>query len=60
MGRTGRVMKGVNIRLFSRKFYEQSMIEFDLPEIATSPLGTLYIDALFFSAAWKLPIFKVQ
>ena len=44
-GRTGRVFEGICIRLVSKRFFDEVMPEFDLPDMQTSPLTKLYLQA---------------
>ncbi|CAK8993190.1 ATP-dependent RNA helicase TDRD9 (Tudor domain-containing protein 9) [Durusdinium trenchii] len=48
-GRTGRVFEGVNIRLYTKQFFDSYMDEpgalwFDPPEMQTAPLEKLYVN----------------
>ncbi|CAE7481272.1 unnamed protein product [Symbiodinium sp. CCMP2456] len=56
-GRTGRVFEGVNIRLYTKQFFESYMDEFDPPEMQTAPLEKLYVNVKHLSA--KLPAYQV-
>ncbi|CAE7223050.1 unnamed protein product, partial [Symbiodinium pilosum] len=56
-GRTGRVFEGVNIRLYTKQFFESYMDEFDPPEMQTAPLEKLYVNVKHLSA--KLPEYQV-
>eukprot|EP00931_Biecheleriopsis_adriatica_P048937 TRINITY_DN2828_c0_g2_i1.p1 TRINITY_DN2828_c0_g2~~TRINITY_DN2828_c0_g2_i1.p1 ORF type:complete len:2336 (+),score=540.50 TRINITY_DN2828_c0_g2_i1:45-7052(+) len=56
-GRTGRVFEGVNIRLFTKQFFDTYMHEFDPPEMQTAPLDKLYVNVKHLSA--KLPEYQV-
>eukprot|EP00434_Breviolum_minutum_P033738 symbB.v1.2.029856.t1/scaffold3312.1/size59238/1 len=56
-GRTGRVFEGVNIRLYTKQFFDSYMDEFDPPEMQTAPLEKLYVNVKHLSA--KLPAYQV-
>ncbi|CAE8718243.1 unnamed protein product, partial [Polarella glacialis] len=56
-GRTGRVFEGICIRLFTKQFYENYMVEFDPPEMSTAPLEKLYVNVKHLSS--KLPEYQV-
>ena len=43
MGRAGRLFPGVNIRLYTQRFYENRMRDFDQAEIETAPLEKIYV-----------------
>jgi len=55
-GRTGRVFDGVNIRLFTRWFHDNYLLEFDPPEMQTAPLEKLYVNVKHLSC--KLPEYQ--
>ena len=42
MGRSGRLFPGINIRLYTKGFYEK-MEDFDQAEIETAPLDKIYV-----------------
>ncbi len=44
-GRAGRVFEGVAVHLFSKKFYDVVMSEYDPPEMSTAPLAKLVLQS---------------
>ncbi|CAE7233314.1 spn-E [Symbiodinium natans] len=44
-GRAGRTQPGWCIRMVSKMFFEECMMEYDIPEILRTPLTTLYLKA---------------
>eukprot|EP00928_Gymnodinium_smaydae_P088006 TRINITY_DN7216_c0_g1_i2.p1 TRINITY_DN7216_c0_g1~~TRINITY_DN7216_c0_g1_i2.p1 ORF type:complete len:1398 (-),score=312.91 TRINITY_DN7216_c0_g1_i2:290-4483(-) len=44
-GRAGRTMPGRAVRLVTRPFFQQQMVEFDPPEMLNAPLTKLYLQA---------------
>eukprot|EP00438_Fugacium_kawagutii_P006034 Skav202273 [mRNA] locus=scaffold3044:22303:25973:- [translate_table: standard] len=47
----------VNIRLYTKQFFDSYMDEFDPPEMQTAPLEKLYVNVKHLSA--KLPAYQV-
>lgn len=44
-GRSGRTMPGRAVRMVTRQFFEEEMVEFDPPEMLSAPLTKLYLQA---------------
>eukprot|EP00930_Biecheleria_cincta_P099212 TRINITY_DN90857_c0_g1_i1.p1 TRINITY_DN90857_c0_g1~~TRINITY_DN90857_c0_g1_i1.p1 ORF type:complete len:1288 (-),score=243.86 TRINITY_DN90857_c0_g1_i1:42-3905(-) len=44
-GRAGRTMPGRAVRMVTRQFFEEEMVEFDPPEMLSAPLTKLYLQA---------------